>query len=123
METTRFLLIISLGLVLTMIWQAWVKDYGHLDTQYKTKTTVEQKEENEIVIQETTTPTLNIEENISPRPTNDTEATPFEKIKVTTDVFDLAINPQGGTIECAALKKYPVSKKNQTKPSKNAVLC
>jgi len=115
METTRFLLIISLGLVLTMIWQAWVKDYGHLDTQYKTKTTVEQKEENEIVIQETTTPTLNIEENISPRPTNDTEATPFEKIKVTTDVFDLAINPQGGTIEYAALKKYPVSKKNQDK--------
>ena len=115
METTRFLLIISLGLVLTMIWQAWVKDYGHLDTQYKTKTTAEQKEENEIVIQETTTPTLNIEENISPRPTNDTEATPFEKIKVTTDVFDLAINPQGGTIEYAALKKYPVSKKNQDK--------
>ena len=33
METTRFLLIISLGLVLTMIWQAWMEDYGSLGAQ------------------------------------------------------------------------------------------
>ncbi len=28
METIRFILLIALGLVLTMIWQAWQEDYG-----------------------------------------------------------------------------------------------
>jgi len=28
METTRFILLITLGLVLVMIWQAWQEDYG-----------------------------------------------------------------------------------------------
>ena len=119
METTRFLLIISLGLVLTMIWQAWVKDYGYLDAQNKIKTTTETTEENEIIVQETSAPKLSIEDRSTPTTTNNDETTLVEKIKVTTDVFDLMINPRGGTIEYAALKKYPISKKN---PDKKIVL-
>ncbi len=117
METTRFLLIISLGLVLTMIWQAWVEDYGHLSEQ--TKTTNQQQDKNKIVVEETTTPTLSLEENVSSAPTNSAERVPNKKIKVTTDVFDLTINSQGGTIEYASLKKYPISKKT---PDKKVVL-
>ena len=115
METTRFLLIISLGLVLTMIWQAWIQDYGSFDAQKNFKPPAEQNKQNETPAQATDTPTLSIEEGSPPTKTQKTEATTTEKIKVTTDVFDLVINLQGGTIEYAALKKYPISKKNTDK--------
>ncbi len=109
MEATRFLLVISLGLVLTMIWQAWMKDYGHLGSQ---KTTMTHQEERKAVDEDTTIPALSLEESPNPISASDLETAPIEKIEVTTDVFDLVISPQGGTIEYAALKKYPISKKN-----------
>ena len=77
METTRFLLIISLGLVLTMIWQAWMEDYGslgaqkninkpHLDEQYDKTFPLEA---------ETNAPALSVEQNVAPRKTHNIETT------------------------------------------------
>ena len=116
METTRFLLVISLGLVLTMIWQAWMEDYGSLGTHKNiNKPHPDLNEQYDKAFPgeaETNAPALSVEQSISPRKTHDIETTAAEKIKVTTDVFDLVINLRGGTIEYASLKKYPVSKKD-----------
>ncbi len=116
METTRFLLIISLGLVLTMIWQAWMEDYGSLGTHKNiNKPHPQLNEQYDKAFPgeaEMNVPALSVEQSIAPRKTHDIETTTAEKIKVTTDVFDLVINLRGGTIEYASLKKYPVSKKD-----------
>ena len=114
METTRFLLVISLGLVLTMIWQAWMEDYGSLGAQKNiNKPQLDEQYDKTFPLEaETNAPALSVEQSIAPRKTHNIETATAEKIKVTTDVFDLVINLRGGTIEYASLKKYPVSKKD-----------
>ena len=37
METTRFVLLVALGLVLTMIYQSWQEDYGVLSVKSNKK--------------------------------------------------------------------------------------
>ena len=113
METARFLLLISLGLVLTMIWQAWTEDYGYSDEQSVTRSSLDGAEKSNAPTTETTTPPLAIEQNtITEEEEHHKEAGSGEKINVTTDVLDIVINTMGGTIEYVALKKYPISKKN-----------
>ena len=112
METTRFLLLISLGLVLTMIWQAWTEDYGYSDEQSVTRSSLEGDEKSNALITETTTPLLAIEQNTRTEEEHHKEDGRGEKINVTTDVLDIVINTMGGTIEYVALKKYPISKKD-----------
>ena len=121
METTRFLLIISLGLVLMMIWQAWIEDYGYLDAQNDTGLRLETNEQKSSPAEDTNIPSLNIEESITADPvkTDSSEASKTNAVYVTTDVLDVVINTLGGTIEYAALKKYPISKKD---PDKKIVL-
>ena len=106
METTRFLLLISLGLVLTMIWQAWTEDYGHSDEQSIARSSLEGVEKSNALTTETTTPSLAIEQSATTVEEEDhKEAGKGEKINITTDVLDIAINTVGGTIEYVALKK------------------
>ena len=112
METTRFLLLISLGLVLTMIWQAWTEDYAGSDEQSVTRSSLEDAEKSSALRTETTTPLLAIEQNAITEEERPKEAEKGERINVTTDVLDIRINPAGGTIEYVALKKYPISKKD-----------
>jgi len=112
LETTRFLLLISLGLVLTMIWQAWTEDYSYSDEQNVTRSSLEGVEKNNALLTETTTPLLAIEQNAITEEEHHKEAGRGEKINVTTDVLDIVINTAGGTIEYVALKEYPVSKKD-----------
>ena len=92
METTRFLLLISLGLVLTMIWQAWTEDYGYSDEQSVTRSSLEGDEKSNALITETTTPLLAIEQNTITEEEHHKEAGSGEKINVTTDVLDIVIN-------------------------------
>ena len=82
METTRFLLIISLGLVLTMIWQAWMEDYGSLGAQKNINEPQQQlNEEYDRTFPleaETNAPALSVEQGVAPRKTHDTETTTAE---------------------------------------------
>ena len=112
METTRFLLLISLGLVLTMIWQAWTEEHGYSDEQSVARSPLEGVEKSSALITETTTPFLAIEQNATTEEEHHKEAGKGEKINVTTDVLDIVINTAGGTIEYVSLKKYPISKKD-----------
>ena len=112
METTRFLLLISLGLVLTMIWQAWVEDYGYINETSITSSIPEEAKKNNISPPQTTTPLLEIEKSSVPVVGGFSETEKREKINVTTDVLDIVIDTAGGTVEYVALNKYPVSKKN-----------
>ena len=119
METTRFLLLISLGLVLTMIWQAWVNDYGYTKETGTTSLTPQEAGQNNNPPAQTTTPFLEIEKSLAPDVESFDETEKREKISVTTDVLDIVIDTAGGTIEYVALNKYPVSKKT---PDKKIVL-
>ena len=112
METTRFLLLISLGLVLTMIWQAWTEDYGSSGEQSVARPSLEGAEKSNTPPAETTTPLLTIEQNTTVEEGRHKEEGKGEKINVTTDVLDVVINTTGGTVEYVALKKYPISKKD-----------
>jgi YidC/Oxa1 family membrane protein insertase len=97
--------------MLTMIWQAWTEDYGRSDEQSITGSSLEGVEKSNAPTTETTTPLLVIEQSATTEEDHK-EAGKGEKINITTDVLDIAINTVGGTIEYVALKKYPISKKD-----------
>jgi YidC/Oxa1 family membrane protein insertase len=112
METTRFILLIALGLVLTMIWQAWQEDYGNtisvpvVDTAVPAplaETSTESLPELRATPASSETAPL-IEETFSK------QALEGNVIRVKTDVLDIEINTHGGTVQRAALLDYPVSK-------------
>ena len=105
-------MLISLGLVLTMIWQAWVEDYGYINETSITSSIPEEAKKNNISPPQTTTPLLEIEKSSVPVVGGFSETEKREKINVTTDVLDIVIDTAGGTVEYVALNKYPVSKKN-----------
>ena len=118
METTRFLLIISLGLVLTMIWQAWMEDYGSLSAQKninKPQPQLNEQYDKTFPLEaETNAPALSVEQNVAPRKAHDIETTTAEKIKVTTDVFDLVINLFSGL--AANKKEITINGGDQWRP-------
>jgi YidC/Oxa1 family membrane protein insertase len=117
METTRFILLIALGLVLTMIWQSWHEDYGDLSVQSEvisqqqplassTGASVE-----DLPIAPSSAPKSEM-----PSLAADKNSQGFlngEIVHVKTDLLDLEINTRGGTIQHLELLKYPLSKKQQ----------
>ena len=119
METTRLILFIALGLVLTMIWQAWQEDYGPAANQHAQTT------EN-VVVPEAKAPEdlPGIEHVVENKTTESFSPLDIDKpvysegtiINVKTDVLDIQINTEGGTIQRLALLEYPVSKKRPNEP-------
>lgn len=117
METTRFILLIALGLVLTMIWQSWHEDYGDLSVQ------------SEVISQQqplASSTGASVEDlPIAPSsaPKSEMPSLAADKnsqgflngkvVHVKTDLLDLEINTHGGTIQHLELLKYPLSKKQQ----------
>ncbi len=117
MDTTRFILLISLGLVLTMIWQAWQEDYGE---QYQEKPV-----EHSLIEQEPPAEDLPDLESIDQQteqvsaPTEslpEIESQTGAVVNVKTDVLDLDISMLGATIQRLALIEYPVDKNRLNKP-------
>lgn len=109
MDTTRFILILAIGLVIMMLIQAWEEDYGQVE-----KPAVEARET-------FASPPLEEEKKADlpslPAQTNSTErALPSAQenradagfIKVATDKFDININLRGGGIDDLALLDYPI---------------
>lgn len=117
METTRFILLIALGLVLTMIWQAWQEDYGNMGQPVEITDTSLPKplsiatEDNLSEVPPTELKSVN---TASVAAVDNEQELKGEVIRVKTDVLDLEINTQGGTVQRAALLDYPVSKSKQT---------
>jgi YidC/Oxa1 family membrane protein insertase len=115
METTRFILLIALGLVLTMIWQAWQEDYPVTTVS---QISVDASIPESLADAELAVPQLQIESENNEEPSLVSVA-PAEQalngkvVHIKTDVLDIEINTVGGTVQRAALLNYPVSKNEE----------
>ena len=103
MDTTRFVLLVSLSLVIMLLWDAWQRDYGTTQTQAPVV--------NDVVKD---APALDVPSLPEATATGLPEIhTPLEKkaelIDVKTDLFHIQINTAGGNIENAELLKFPIS--------------
>ena len=110
METTRFILLLSLGLVLMLIWQAWQMDYGlvpaHADEK---KTTRIPESPGRPDISATPGVTLQSDPTLPP-PASMAETVPGARLSIDTDVYHIEIDTLGGSIRHVSLIDYPVSK-------------
>ncbi|MAS81379.1 MAG: membrane protein insertase YidC [Legionellales bacterium] len=117
METTRFILLVALGLVLTMIYQSWHQDYNDLPTQSEIN-------KQELVLESTEGISVGDLPTVSTSASKSTNQTlsvdrksqrlqSGEVIHVKTDLLDLEINTLGGTIQHLELLNYPVSKRQK----------
>lgn len=119
METTRFILLISLALVLTMIWQAWQEDYGNTEPVEIVDTAVPEPLADQPSVNnlpETASPEFKSVDSPSITAVDNEQQLKGKVIYIKTDVFDIEINTQGGTVQRAALLNYPIAKdKNDEK--------
>lgn len=113
METTRFILLISLGLVLTMIWQAWQEDYGNTQSVEVVDTAVPEPLADQLSVNnlpQTDSPEFKSVDAPSIAAVNNEQELTGKVIHIKTDVLDIEINTQGGTVQRAALLNYPIAK-------------
>ncbi|MCI0401283.1 MAG: membrane protein insertase YidC [Gammaproteobacteria bacterium] len=108
METTRLILLASLGLVLLLIWQAWEQENAPL--RPKAETPIERKR---AVEEEDDIPTAAVAEQGAPLPATgqpvETMLESDRRIHVRTDVLDVEIDTRGGDIRKVDLPRYPVA--------------
>jgi YidC/Oxa1 family membrane protein insertase len=117
MDNQRLLIWAAFGLTAWMTYQAWMSDYGPQSTAVIPTT--------EVAISGTDLPeapgeslpelSTNGADAPAALPTSDGQAaqvatTTAPSISVTTDVFEIEISTQGGTIRRASLLRYPVHK-------------
>ncbi len=118
MDSKRFILLIALGLVSTMIWQTWQQDYApapdttELSQQpSSTPSTSPSAEtpaddtEGEAIPSLPEAPAREDKQEAAAAP----EAADSEVIRVTTDVYDLAIDTRGGGLSEVRLLQHPIS--------------
>lgn len=110
MESLRFILLISLGLVLVLLWNAWQQDYGPAKIS-QAQTTPGKKPAAEIPSAEP------VPANV-PAVSPGTTGAKLEEgvIEVTTDTYKAYISLRGGSIVSLDLLKFPVSLKQKDKP-------
>ncbi|NIP49977.1 MAG: membrane protein insertase YidC [Gammaproteobacteria bacterium] len=110
MEKTRLILVVALSLVIMLLWDAWQRDYGSLQT-------IEQVRDQE----QTTAPTMpadlpEIEEEASEPVIAVENRETGETIEVQTDLLRLLISTKGGTIVQTDLLDYPQSLDQMSQP-------
>jgi YidC/Oxa1 family membrane protein insertase len=110
METTRFILLLSFGLVLMMIWQAWQEDYGLTPQQGTEKPEIVSEQQPAPDIP--TTPAAKQQPQLSSaqQPATAPLELQGERLKVNTDVYHIEIDTLGGSIKHVSLTGYPESK-------------
>jgi len=112
METTRFILLIALGLVLTLIWQSWQEDYGNT---FQTNTEALTQEPLTEIVDLPETPRVSIDNEPAPviMDASDKQIQSGTVVHVKTDLLDVEINTLGATIQHLELLAYPISKKQR----------
>jgi YidC/Oxa1 family membrane protein insertase len=110
MEKTRLILVVALSLVIMLLWDAWQRDYGSLQT-------IEQGRDQE----QTTAPAKpadlpEIEEEASEPVITVENKEKGETIEVQTDLLRLLISTRGGTIVQTDLLDYPQSLDQPNQP-------
>ncbi|NNF51499.1 MAG: membrane protein insertase YidC, partial [Gammaproteobacteria bacterium] len=125
MDNQRFLLWASFGLVLFLIYQAWMEDYYVRPSESARAPTAEgapaeqgatgDADEGEGLLPSiTAAPGSAALEPPGAAPVETGGGT--EKIRVVTDVLRLEIDPAGGALVRAAIPRYPVEKKRPNDP-------
>ncbi len=119
MDTKRFILLIALGLVSTMIWQTWQQDYAPAPEQTATDDSARPGDtgkaarsggnDTEADAGVPGMPSADTESPAASRDTASPAASRGEIIRVNTDVFEAEINTRGGTLSKVRLPQYPVS--------------
>ena len=116
MDTTRFILLLAIGLVGMMLVQEWEKDYGQAPqtqttTQAETNSSDDTSEDiPDIPLFDEQTATLGADQ------ITDTEGVATDTISVVTDVYDLELSLLGASITKAKLLKYPVDQRQPDLP-------
>ncbi len=113
MDQTRLIVLIALSFVSLMLWEAWQRDYGPVPAPAEQAST--QTPDTATPVRDlpdlTGAPTIS-----APAIADLPSATPIagvvEPIIVETDLLSLVINPVGGVIERAALRRYPEDGEN-----------
>ena len=110
MDTARFILVLALGLVCIMLWEAWQQDYGGVPTGPASPDATLSGEDPDI-------PQLKPDESTTPAFPREEEATETagSVITIQTDVLHLKID-RGGTIVFAELPDYPISLDKKDQP-------
>ncbi|MGH8468643.1 MAG: membrane protein insertase YidC [Gammaproteobacteria bacterium] len=114
MDNVRLLMIAGLCIISLLIWQAWQRDYGSLESPWSRSTTGEAT-----APKGTDVPSVEHGKESSAA-VSDQEAELGDEegsyVGVRTDVLDLRINNIGTVIEKAKLRKFPVSVDAPDKP-------
>ena len=116
MDNQRLLIWGSFLILLWMTYQAWVQDYGPRPEPVADQPALEAPADDPGLpaLPEAEAETPDIADQAPPLdgvPANqDDTIAEGETIRVTTDVLDIEISTEGGTLQSAALLKYPVEK-------------
>lgn len=119
-DTQRILLFFALSLVLLLIWQAWVEDFG--PSKKQAPAVAEQSQSADIPSAPSTadvpaSPEMSAGDAAPsvPAPTPSALAR-SQRIKVVTDVFDIEIDTSGGDLRQVLLREFPISTHQPDEP-------
>ncbi|MGZ8097139.1 MAG: membrane protein insertase YidC, partial [Methylosarcina sp.] len=114
MDNIRFILIVTFGMLVFMLYQAWQQDYGPKPPVASVEQPIADNSKEDLPSATSATATTPTEaEGQTSTPAVAAVKTPESKaINVRTDVLALQIDLQGGTIQNLDLLAYPVDKPN-----------
>ncbi|MCH8943442.1 MAG: membrane protein insertase YidC [Proteobacteria bacterium] len=115
MDNQRLLIWAFFGLTAWITYQAWLQDYAQPPAAVVTEQTAQQElPQSDMDLPELAAPTANTPESIDAPAPAELSTTQGESgaatIRVTTDVLEIEISTQGGTLLEASLIAYPVAK-------------
>lgn len=108
MDYKRLFLLFTLGLIALWLWQAWQLDYPAPKPVVAKKVAQDNNDVPAFNAQDPQTSQHNL-----PPPDTTTQQ---KLITVTTDTLIVRIDPQGGNVVYAALRKYPIEQNHPDKP-------
>ena len=111
MDNVRLFLVLTLGFLGLLLWEAWQADY--VIPQQQQQASVRAAQSSDVPGLDSATPDIPVNAGIDQLPTAASAAlatTPDNRlIHVLTDTLDLLIDTQGGTVVDAKLVQYPVA--------------
>ena len=121
MENQRTILYIAFFFTLFLLYQEWQKDYGPAPIVSQTEQSVSEREASAVEAEMSAIPVADVPVDTAeagdgvPHVNQQTTAT-RQSVRVVTDVMDLMIDTQGGTVYQLDLRKYQKSADEMDKP-------
>lgn len=115
MDQTRLILLIALSFVSLMLWEAWQRDYGPAPAPVPAPTE-EARNATTNDVPEVAAAASPVAEAVTGNPAAPPDSGTTTPVTVETDLISLVINPVGGVIEQAELRRYPENGENPDEP-------